>query len=187
MNALQWLQQNNPYYKDIAIDHAALQTLPEDAALPNSDCLQLKKLEKKKLMMKTQKADTLAIVIHPRVEPTKDSAICSTVNDIDPMDCPDLGRHRCFDYPRPLEQSSSLQFDKLPDGTVRVVLTMRRNDPRVNSHNQLMIQHWQANVDLQMIVDAEACARYGKACSKRRAKISTSIIHLQIFCRPPHR
>ena len=34
------------------------------------------------------------------------------------------------------------------------------NDPRINSHNRLMIQHWRANVDIQMIVDVEACARY---------------------------
>lgn len=65
-----------------------------------------------------------------------------------------------FDYPRPQQVASSLQFEKLPDGTVHAVLTTRRNDPRVNSHNRMMIQHWRANVDLQMIVDVEACARY---------------------------
>ena len=34
MQALQWLQQNNQCYKDITIDHAALQNLPEDGVPP---------------------------------------------------------------------------------------------------------------------------------------------------------
>lgn len=61
---------------------------------------------------------------------------------------------------RPLQQTLSLQFEKLSDGTVRAVLTTKRNDPRVNSHNRLMIQHWRANVDIQIIVDVDACVRY---------------------------
>ena len=65
-----------------------------------------------------------------------------------------------FDYPRPLQQASTLEFEKLPDGTVRASLTTKRNDPRLNAHNHLMIQHWRANVDLQIIVDVDACARY---------------------------
>ena len=30
MDAIQWLKANNPYYKDIIIDHKSLQQLPED-------------------------------------------------------------------------------------------------------------------------------------------------------------
>lgn len=65
-----------------------------------------------------------------------------------------------FNYPRPVQQSSTLEFEKLQNGTVRATLITRRNDPRVNSHNRVMLQHWRANVDLQIIVDVEACARY---------------------------
>lgn len=53
-----------------------------------------------------------------------------------------------------------LEFEKLPDGTVRASLTTKRNDSWLNTHNRLMIQHWCTNVDLQIIVDADACARY---------------------------
>ena len=34
LSALQWLQQNNQFYKDIIIDHSALQSLPEDGVPP---------------------------------------------------------------------------------------------------------------------------------------------------------
>ena len=75
--------------------------------------------------------------------------------------CTKHGQQHCrFDYPRPEQHASSLQFEKLQDGSVRALLTTQRNDPRVNSHNRIMIQHWRANVDLQVIVDVKACARY---------------------------
>ena len=52
-----------------------------------------------------------------------------------------------FDYPRPLQDVSTMQFEKLDDGTVRATLTTKQNDPRVNSHNRTMLQNWMANVD----------------------------------------
>ena len=73
-----------------------------------------------------------------------------------------------FDYPRPHQEASTLQFEKFQDGTIRATLTTQRNDPQINSHNRVMLQHWRANVDLQIIVDAQACARYmAKYASKR--------------------
>ncbi len=65
-----------------------------------------------------------------------------------------------FEYPRPEQESTMISFEKLNDGHVRATLTTRRNDPRINSHSRVMLQHWRANVDLQVIVDIHACARY---------------------------
>lgn len=65
-----------------------------------------------------------------------------------------------FGYPRDVQESSTITFEKLQDGSIRATLTTQRNDPRVNSHNRLMLQHWRANVDMQIIVDVHACARY---------------------------
>ena len=65
-----------------------------------------------------------------------------------------------FEYPRPLQNNSTLTFQKLTDGSIRGTLTTKRNDPRVNSHNRLMLQNWRANIDIQVIVDVDACARY---------------------------
>lgn len=65
-----------------------------------------------------------------------------------------------FDYP-PYEQStSSLTFERFENGTIKATLITRHNDPRVNAHNRLVLQHWRANVDIQIIIDATACARY---------------------------
>ena len=65
-----------------------------------------------------------------------------------------------FNYPFPEQFSSYLSFEKLTSGTIRSKLVSQRNDPRINSHNRIQLQHWRANVDLQIIVDVEACARY---------------------------
>ncbi len=65
-----------------------------------------------------------------------------------------------FDYPRPLQERSTLEFERLDSGIIRATLRTHRNDPRVNSHNRVMLQCWRANVDLQVIVDVDACARY---------------------------
>ena len=43
---------------------------------------------------------------------------------------------------------------------MKATLITKRNDPRVNAHNRVMLQHWRANTDLQPIVDTEAAARY---------------------------
>lgn len=65
-----------------------------------------------------------------------------------------------FNYPFPEQDTTQLAFEKLTNGSIRGTLTTKRNDQRVNSHNRLQLQHWRANVDLQLIVDVEACARY---------------------------
>ena len=36
------------------------------------------------------------------------------------------------------------------DGAVRATLITKLNDPQVNSHNRVMIQHWHANMDMLM-------------------------------------
>ena len=65
-----------------------------------------------------------------------------------------------FDYPRDVQALSTLEFEQLNCGSVRAKLITKRNDPRINSHNRTMLQYWRANVDMQIIVDVEACARY---------------------------
>ena len=64
-----------------------------------------------------------------------------------------------FDYPRVLQAECTLTFEKLPDNIIRTILTTKRNDPCVNTHNRLMLHNWSANVDVQVIVDVNACAR----------------------------
>ena len=65
-----------------------------------------------------------------------------------------------YNFPRPLLSKSTLTFEKLTDSSIHGTLTTKRNDPRVNSHNRVMLQNWRANIDIQVIVDVQACARY---------------------------
>lgn len=50
--------------------------------------------------------------------------------------------------------------EKLGDDIIRATLITKRNDPCLNSHSRLLLQHWRANVDLQVVVDVHACAHY---------------------------
>ena len=79
-----------------------------------------------------------------------------------------------FNYPIPEQSTTELAFEKLPCGSIRATLTTKRNDQRVNSHNRVQLQHWRANVDLQLIVDVDACARYmAKYAAKGEPKSQT--------------
>ena len=63
-------------------------------------------------------------------------------------------------YPRPNQTHSTRELEKLGDGIIRAILISKRNDPHLNSHSRLVLQNWRANVDLQIVVDVHACARY---------------------------
>ena len=64
-----------------------------------------------------------------------------------------------FGYPIPLAHHTDISFEEKGDN-VKATLTTKRNDDRLNSHNRVMLQHWRANVDLQLIVDPDECAKY---------------------------
>ena len=74
-------------------------------------------------------------------------------------------------------------------------LVTQRNDPRVNSHNRLLLQNWRANVDIQIIVDVDACARYmakyvakGEPRSQSASEIfKSSVSRLEIQVPPNQR
>ena len=65
-----------------------------------------------------------------------------------------------FKFPREMQDHTEIAFEELPNGKVRATLNTKRNDPRVNPHQRIMLQNWRANVDLQIVIDVEACARY---------------------------
>ena len=87
-----------------------------------------------------------------------------------------------FKYPRPTQEESTLTFERLSDGSIRGTLTTRRNDPRINSHSRTLLQNWRANVDVQVIVDPDECARYmAKYAAKGESK-STSMTDILKSC-----
>ena len=74
---------------------------------------------------------------------------------------PELPEPYCrFGYPKSDVPETELSFLEFGDNNIKATLMTKRNDPRINSHNRVMLQNWRANVDMQIIVDADACARY---------------------------
>ena len=74
-----------------------------------------------------------------------------------------------------------LTVQEVTQGRVKVTLSTKRNDGRINSHNRVMLQHWRANVDLQAIVDTDQCIRYmAKYATKcePRSQSATEILSL---------
>ena len=89
-----------------------------------------------------------------------------------------------FGYPMECVSQTSITFENISTGEIRAKLTTARNDPCLNSHNRTMLQHWRANVDIQMIIDVTACARYlakyvskSEPRSKAASKVFSKCIH----------
>lgn len=66
----------------------------------------------------------------------------------------------CFNFPHPEQLHSTIEFEQVENGDICATSKTKRNDPSINSHNRLLIQHWNTNVDIQIIINAEMCARY---------------------------
>ena len=52
------------------------------------------------------------------------------------------------------------RLKKLDNVTIRTTMETKRNHTRLNSRNCVMLPKWRANVNLQIIVDIQACAKY---------------------------
>jgi hypothetical protein len=76
-----------------------------------------------------------------------------------------------FEYPRQLQSETKLHFEELPNQRIHAKVITKRNDPLINSHNELLLKYWRANVDVQAIVDIEDCVRY---MTKYAAKAETT-------------
>lgn len=71
------------------------------------------------------------------------------------------GRVNCrFGYPFQRCESPLLKFDELRNGKVQEKIVTKRNAGTINSHCSLMLSHWQANIDFQLIFDWEQALRY---------------------------
>jgi hypothetical protein len=100
MEALQWLQQNNGFYSDIVIDHAALQNLPEDGIPP--DLLTIDEDESGPNDAQSEcTGDSHSLLPLPRKEATEDSAIRSIVSGDDPVDWPNIAGQPINEFDSP--------------------------------------------------------------------------------------
>jgi hypothetical protein len=90
-----------------------------------------------------------------------------------------------FGFPKPVQNKTTLEKELVGEKRKHVEseLVTRRNDERLNSHNRVMLENWRANVDLQVIIDEKACARYMTkyaAKGEPRSKSASDILKLTV-------
>ena len=90
-----------------------------------------------------------------------------------------------FGFPKPTQEKTSLicELEGKKKKMVQSTLLTKRNDQRLNLHNRVMLENWRANVDLQVIVDEKACARYMTkyaAKGEPRSKSASEILKLSV-------
>ena len=56
---------------------------------------------------------------------------------------------------------------------LRPEIVAKRNDPRVNRHQQIQLQGWRANCDIQLIIDHHACIEYLAKYASKAEKLSS--------------
>ncbi|CAB3993764.1 Hypothetical predicted protein [Paramuricea clavata] len=88
-----------------------------------------------------------------------------------------------FGFPKSLQEETELSLELVVSKNTTSVeseLHTKRNDQRLNSHNRVMLENWRANLDLQVIVDEKACARYmAKYAAKGEPRSKLSVSSLQ--------
>ena len=57
----------------------------------------------------------------------------------------------------------------------RPKIVLKRNDPRINRHQRLQLQSWRANIDIQPIIDHNACLEYIAKYASKAEKLSTVV------------
>ena len=69
-----------------------------------------------------------------------------------------------FHFPFEYCTNTRLEFEKIhtkhDDGHYRAKVVTKRNDTRLNNHQQLQLQGWRANCDIQVVIDHYACVEY---------------------------
>lgn len=80
-----------------------------------------------------------------------------------------------FNFPLELCQQTELKFEEVisRDNNVhyKANIVMKRNDAWLNNHQQIMLQNWRANCDIQVVIDHYACLEYlAKYAAKREPR-----------------
>ena len=69
-----------------------------------------------------------------------------------------------FHFPFDHCHQTKLEFEKIHNKSdnlqYRANIVTKRNDSRLNNHQQLQLQGWRANCDIQVVIDHYACVEY---------------------------
>lgn len=87
------------------------------------------------------------------------------------------GEQKCrFGYPLELNEETYIKFNEITRKTgkeVRPEIVGKRNDSRVNRHQQIQLQGWRANCDIQLIIDHHAYIEYLAKYASKSEKMSS--------------
>ena len=104
-----------------------------------------------------------------------------------------------FHFPFDHCPQTKLEFEKLHrknnnDVQYRAKIVTKRNDSRLNNHQQLQLQGWRANCDIQAVIDHYACVEYltkhaakGEPRSPLLKKVFNSIVQNTNNASDPHK
>ena len=69
-----------------------------------------------------------------------------------------------FNFPKPLCKETHLEFEPIHphhnDCEYKLKVVTKRNDTRINNYQQLQLQNWRANCDIQLITSFRECIEY---------------------------
>ena len=61
---------------------------------------------------------------------------------------------------------------KIKNVKYKPFVVLKRNDPRLSRHNRIQLQRWRANIDIQPIIDSNACLEYISKYATKAEKVS---------------
>jgi hypothetical protein len=89
--------------------------------------------------------------------------------------CKSTKKEGCrFDFPFEECEASHIEFTET-ESTVKAHIYLKRNDSFVNVHNKLILSHWCANVDMQIILDQAAAVAYMVKYATKAEKAGRSL------------
>ena len=82
-----------------------------------------------------------------------------------------------FNFPKECCDRTHLEYEKLKSKDnvqhYKVKIVTKRNDDRLNNHQRLQLQGWQANCDIQVIIDYHFCLEYIAKYASKAEKTSS--------------
>ena len=88
-----------------------------------------------------------------------------------------------FHYPFELQEFTHIKYNEISKklgSDIRAEIVAKRNDSRVNRHQQIQLQGWRANCDIQLVIDHHACVEYlaKYAANKDKKCLQLHAMHL---------
>ncbi len=85
-----------------------------------------------------------------------------------------------FHFPYQMRDKTEITYEPRKNNPEpKVTIATKRNDPLVNHHNRVLFETWRSNIDIQAIVDYQACinylAKYAAKCEKKSDRINATL------------